>query len=104
MCDEYAGYNIFSGKRLACWVHVRRKFFNIAADNANAKHVLKIINKLYKVEKRLSKENNKNNWSDEEFFKQRNLARNSNQRKLLNSWKKYYFNMVINILPVALWG
>jgi len=66
MCDGYAGYNVHSGKRLACWAHVRRQFFKLASGNANAKHILKIINKLYKIEKCLSKEKNENDWSEEE--------------------------------------
>ena len=87
MCDGYAGYNVFSGKRLACWAHVRRKFFNIASDNANAKNVLKLINKLYKIERRLSKEKDENKWSNEDFYKHRHSARNMESKKIIKQIK-----------------
>ena len=52
MTDAYAGYGEHKGIRLACWTHVRRKFFNLADNNANAKEILDLINALYKVEKK----------------------------------------------------
>jgi len=51
MTDAYAGYGGHKGIRLACWAHVRRKFFNLAKDNENAREILELINLLYKTEK-----------------------------------------------------
>jgi len=88
MCDGYAGYNIHQGKRLACWAHARRKFFEASDGNAKAKHILKIIGKLYQVEKLIAIEKEKNSWSEDEFFRQRFEKRNSESRKHIEELKK----------------
>ncbi|MCK5683462.1 IS66 family transposase [bacterium] len=88
MCDGYAGYNIHQGKRLACWAHARRKFFEASEDNAKAKCILKIIGKLYKVEKQVAIEKEKQGWSEEEFFRQRFERRNLESRKHIGELEK----------------
>ncbi|MCK5686192.1 IS66 family transposase [bacterium] len=86
MCDGYAGYNIFTGKRLACWAHARRKFFKIADKNPNAKDILNIINELYIIERKVSKKRNEN-----EFFEYRYKIRNSESKKMIDLLKEKLF-------------
>lgn len=55
-CDAYAGYNeviqLQSITRVACFAHVRRKFIELVKTAPNeCNHVIKLIAKLYEVEK-----------------------------------------------------
>lgn len=50
MCDGHSCFGSYAGKRMACWAHVRREFFNMAKRNPNAREVLDMINGLYHIE------------------------------------------------------
>jgi len=91
MCDGYAGYNVHSGKRLACWAHVRRQFFKLASGDSNAKHILKLINKLYKIERSISKEKNEKNWSEKEYFEKLFNVRNIEAKKIIKQLEEALF-------------
>jgi transposase len=55
MVDGYAGYNGVVGDdgrtRAGCWAHARRKFFDALATAPQAREVLDLIVKLYRVER-----------------------------------------------------
>lgn len=53
--DGYGAYDVFEARKgcihLCCWAHTRRKFFEAQeSDPPRARHVLKEIQKLYKIE------------------------------------------------------
>ena len=57
-CDGFSGYNTYASdhdvKLIACWMHCRRKFYNVAKGVKSvglAHKAVKMIAKLYKVEK-----------------------------------------------------
>lgn len=104
MCDGYAGYNVHKGKRLACWAHARRQFFKLAANNAKAKHVVNIINKIYKVEKELAADKEQFNWSEEEFFRQRYEKRNSKSHDHIEELEKKLIEYGNNFTPQSAMG
>jgi transposase len=64
--DGYAGYNPASEsppngrariRRVACWAHVRRRFIECAdRGDTNAQQVLALINELFRVERRIRKD------------------------------------------------
>jgi transposase len=84
MCDGYAGYNIHAGKLMACWAHVRRKFYAIADNNASAMKMLNLINRLYKIERSVKKKAIDNNWSDEKLYDELFIARQEKSRKVID--------------------
>ena len=59
VCDGYDGYNhIFRHsdlERVACWVHARRKFKQYEDLDTNAKQVVRAINQLFKLNKRIGR-------------------------------------------------
>ena len=104
MCDGYAGYNVHSGKRLACWAHVRRQFFKLASGNANAKHILKLINNLYKIERSISKEKIEKNWSEKEYFENLYSARNIKAKKVIKQLEEALFLYTSKCSPGSSFG
>ena len=58
LCDGYAGYNpIFNpGRviRVACWAHVRRKFYALRKTDRNAAALLALIDQLFRIERTLT--------------------------------------------------
>jgi transposase len=56
--DGYSGYNALaeSGRsRCGCWAHVRRKFFEARSSAPEADEAMKLIQKLYRVERQAAK-------------------------------------------------
>lgn len=58
LCDGYAGYNpaFASGRviRVACWAHVRRKFYALRKTDRNAAALLALIDQLFRIERTLT--------------------------------------------------
>lgn len=58
LCDGYAGYNpIFNpGRviRVACWAHVRRKFYDLRKTDRNAAALVTVIDNLFRIERTLT--------------------------------------------------
>ena len=79
--DGYAGYGFIDSTEeilhMACWAHVRRKFFDVVKaagkpkdgkkKSGNADQALKYIRQLYKIEKAAKK----NGLSNEQLLKER---------------------------------
>ena len=68
MSDGYAGYNGHKGIRIACWAHVRRRFFAIAKENKDAHVILDLINLLYRVEKEVRQEAFNAKWTEDQML------------------------------------
>ena len=67
ICDGYDGYNhVFRHsdlQRVACWVHVRRKFLAYAKTDDNAQQVVQLINQLFKQNKHIGRQAEKQTWA-----------------------------------------
>lgn len=84
MCDGYGGYNKYIGKRLACWAHGRRKFFNIAGKNRDAKLILDMINSLYSIERDAREKLDNNILTHDEYLKTLSSDRTLKSKKIID--------------------
>jgi len=84
MCDGYSGYNKYSGKRLACWAHGRRKFFSIAGKNRDAKLILDMINSLYSIERDAREKLDSGVLNYDEYLKQLSSDRSLKSKKIID--------------------
>ncbi|MGH8191934.1 MAG: IS66 family transposase [Rhodanobacteraceae bacterium] len=81
LTDAYDVYNQAEGiVHIGCWAHVRRKFFELAEHDAEAKWFLAEINLLYDVERTVTERRDQlaatpEAWSDERFFAEKTAAR-----------------------------
>jgi len=108
--DGYAGYGFIDGIKeilhMACWAHVRRKFFDVvkAAGKAkdgkrkpgNADQALKYIRKLYKIEK----DAKDNGLSNEDLLKERQKK----AKPVLDEFKRWLNVKVDEAPPKSLLG
>lgn len=89
LTDAYAAYNDAEGIiHLGCWAHVRRKFFDLAEHDPEAKWFLTEINLLYDIERsvaerRAAVKDTPEAWSDEKFFAERTQARQAQSQPVV---------------------
>lgn len=86
--DAYASYNGHKGTRLGCMTHARRYFVKVKdITPEEAGRVLKLIGKLYKIERELKKQHG--NKKAEKFYKIRLRVRQEKAAPLLEKLKAY---------------
>ena len=86
--DALASYNEHAGIRIGCMAHARRYFVKAEKlASKECKHVLKLIGALYKIEKDLKKQREKD--KDQEWYKLRALTRAKNSVPILDDLFKY---------------
>jgi transposase len=98
--DGFSSYNAIVQKndikRLVCWAHVRRGFFEALEYDENAKVFLTEIGKLYEIEKRASKEC--------DTVEKRAVFRQANARPVLDLIKQLLDYHVPRVLPRSPFG
>ena len=108
--DGYAGYGFIDGIQeilhMACWAHVRRKFFDVVKaagkpkdgkkKSGNADQALKYIRQLYKIEK----DAKKNGLSNEQLLKERQ----EKAKPVLDEFKRWLNVKVDEAPPKSLLG
>jgi len=108
--DGYAGYGFIDGIQeilhMACWAHVRRKFFEVVKaagkpkdgkkKSGNADQALKYIRQLYKIEK----DAKKNGLSNEQLLKERQ----EKAKPVLDEFKRWLNVKVDEAPPKSLLG
>jgi transposase len=108
--DGYAGYGFIDSTEeilhMACWAHVRRKFFDVVKaagkpkdgkkKSGNADQALKYIRQLYKIEK----DAQKNDLSNEQLLKERQ----EKAKPVLDEFKRWLNVKVDEAPPKSLLG
>lgn len=94
--DAYSTYNNFEGSKIGCLAHARRKFIKaskLAKKDAN--YILKLISKLYKIEKDLKKKQ-KEFKSKEDWYQERLKTRKKDSILILDKIKSYLIKIKDN--------
>jgi transposase len=92
VCDGYAGYNpVFTPKkvlRVACWAHVRRKFYDIRKSDRNAANLVLEIDKLFRIERHATAEINDQQLDEAAASALRVQRRQTLARPIIDDLKK----------------
>lgn len=89
LTDDWQAYDQAQGViHLRCWAHVRRKFFDLAEHDPEARWFLTEINLLYDIERAVAErrealKDTPEAWSDEKFFAERGLVRQAQSKPIV---------------------
>lgn len=106
--DGYSGYNIIkNAKRLYCFAHVRRKYYEIIADldeealkKSRAIIGFNYCEKIYAIEKEIRK----HFFDKEDYYEIRQKIRQKNLKPLLKEFQKYIDEEIPKALPKSALG
>ncbi len=109
MVDDYGGYNqpceIIKLIRMACWSHVRRKYYDIAKNgNEIAQSILAMIKSIYKVETAVKNACEENNWDEKTFWEKRKEARQKYAKPIIEAISDEVNKHVEKVLPESSLG
>lgn len=88
LTDGYAAYESFFRDKditlMACWAHVRRKFYELQEANEDAPKILSRINRLYKFERQVAEQASNEKWSLEKLYEERGKMRQEKSAELVD--------------------
>lgn len=108
MTDGYAPYikvaELIGATRMNCWAHARRKFYNAALTNDEAKILVKIIDRMYRIERRVNAKAQREKWSYTKLVAARFKARRSKSAKFIQILEKKLHEIQIYATPKSALG
>jgi transposase len=109
MADDYGGYNqacdVLKLIRMACWAHVRRKYYDTAKNgNEISQRMLALIKQLYNIESAINHECKKNEWDKETFWRKRKEARQHHSKVIIEEIADEVEKHVGKTLPASSLG
>lgn len=88
LTDGYSAYESFFAETnitlMACWAHVRRKFYELQEANEDAPKILNRINRLYKFERQAAEQASNEKWSLEKLYEERGKMRQEKSAELVD--------------------
>ena len=108
MTDGYAAYNKVAERinatRMNCWAHARRKFYNASLTNDDARILVKIIDRMYRIERIVNEKAQREKWSYTKLVAARFKARRSKSAKFIQILEKKLHEAQIYATPKSALG